>query len=70
MLKNQTKKNIFKVLVCSLVVTVFSSFEKCDFTEEQINHFCTPSYVWECTLTWTGGPCTGQGTTFSYMRPL
>jgi hypothetical protein len=71
MKNDQQKKSFFKVLVCSLCLTAFSSFvpPDCKFTTEQINHFCEDNELWECKMTWTGGPCAGESTTYNAKKP-
>ncbi len=73
MTKNQRTKSVFKVLVCSLFVTVLTSFtevDPCKPTNEQATSMCEFSVNETCYLLWTGGTCDGQIYYYPYNRAI
>jgi len=67
MTKNQQTKSLFKIMVCAFFGMVLSSFQEdqlappdpCAPTDAQVRANCEYSSLETCTLTWSGGTCTG-----------
>lgn len=65
-----TKKSVLKLIGCSILVAVFSSFvvDECKPTDDQVRANCEYSSNQTCTLTWIGGACDGKVYYYPYNR--